>query len=105
LLGHRSKELADVIDRVSNAAKGLLCDAVVRVFGSVASGDYTPASDVDILITSQNVPRGAMARAELKVALEKQAGLPPINSVEIYLVTPEEAWANPIYREVLSKLR
>lgn len=90
-----------MIRRVSIAAKKLLDDAVVKVFGSAVSGDYVASSDLDILVVSRKIPKGAMARAELKVSLEKHARLPLINPVEIHLATPQEAESNPIYREIM----
>ncbi len=92
-----------MVRRISIAAKKLLDGALVKVFGSAVSGDYTASSDLDILVVSPKIPRGALARAELKVALEKRARLPLINSVEIHLATPEEAETNPIYREIILK--
>ena len=96
-----SESWVEIVGRVTEASKALLGEAVVAVFGGVTSGNLTAASDVDILLVSKRLPRTARGRAELKEALEKEAGLPPINPVEIHLATPEEAERNPIYREVL----
>jgi predicted nucleotidyltransferase len=69
----------------------VLPDAKVYVFGSAVRGDITAGSDVDILVVSDRLAGGALARARLKVRAEERAGLPEYHPFEIHLVTQSEA--------------
>lgn len=92
------KNWRDVVRRLAEAARRILGDVEVVVFGSVIEGGYTAASDIDVLIVLRDAPMGAIKRAELKAAVEEEAGLPPFHPVEIHLATVKEAETNPIYR-------
>jgi len=48
------------------------------VFGSIARGQATAASDVDILIVNNHIPNTCKERGNLKAKIEEEAGLPPI---------------------------
>lgn len=89
-------------EKVAEAARRLRNVQVV-VFGSIVEDKFTASSDIDILIMSEDIPKGAIKRAWLKKAIEERAGLPPIHPVEIHLATKKEAEANPIYLEALRK--
>lgn len=92
------KDWRDMAGRIAEAARRILGDVEVVVFGSIVKGGFTAASDIDMLIVLKDMPMGAIKRAELKKAVEEEAGLPPIHPVEIHLVTKKEVEANPIYR-------
>ena len=77
--------------RIAEAARKVLGDCRVYVFGSVVEGTWTGGSDVDILIVSSRAPRRVREIAELKARIEEEAGLPPIHPFEIHLVNEEEA--------------
>lgn len=79
------KRYAEII---KDKAKELLGDAKVIVFGSVVRDDYTPASDIDILIISDNLPDDQEKRAELRTQIKSSVGRP--NPFQIHLITPEE---------------
>ncbi len=50
---------------IRELAEGLLGNAEVYVFGSVVEGKSTPASDIDILIVSENTPHRQSERAKV----------------------------------------
>ena len=84
--------------RVAEAARALIGPCEVYVFGSVVKGRATGASDVDILIVSDRLPKSCKSRGELKAKIEEEAGLPLYHPFEIHLATDEEARENPVYR-------
>ncbi len=90
-----------IAEDVAEAARRILGEAEVIVFGSIVEGEYTASSDIDILIVLEDMPMGRIKRAELKRAIEEEAAFPPFHPVEIHLVTRKEAQANPIYAEAL----
>ncbi len=50
---------------IKELAGDLLGNAEVYVFGSVVEGTYIPASDIDILIVSENTPKRQSERAKI----------------------------------------
>ncbi len=78
------------VERIARAAKELMPDAEIYVFGSVVKGEATGGSDVDVLIKSSNLPRSNLERAEIKVKIEEMAGLPAYHPFEIHLADDEE---------------
>lgn len=77
--------------KIANAAKTLMPDAEVYVFGSVIRGDATGGSDVDMLIVSQNISEKALEQAKIKVEIEEMAGLPLYPPFEIHLATKDKS--------------
>jgi len=77
--------------RIAEAAREVLGDCEVYVFGSVAEGEEVGGSDVDILIVSSRVPDKQRRVWELKARIEERAGLPPYHPYELHLVNEEEA--------------
>ncbi|MDG7013025.1 MAG: nucleotidyltransferase domain-containing protein [Nitrososphaerota archaeon] len=77
-------DLADEFHRILPGSR-------VYAFGSAVRGDMSGGSDVDILVVSDAVPAGALARARLKVRAEEGAGLPDCHPFEFHLVTEGEA--------------
>jgi|YelNatPaOPRAMG01_1025707.scaffolds.fasta_scaffold88477_2 predicted nucleotidyltransferase len=78
------------VERIAKAAKELMPDAEIYVFGSVVKGEATGGSDVDILIKSNNLPKSNLERAGIKVRIEEMAGLPTYHPFEIHLADDEE---------------
>jgi len=60
----------------------------VFVFGSVVKGDYTPASDIDLVIVSKNMPRRSEERAKIKGEIYKKIGI--FSPFEIHMVNEKE---------------
>jgi len=62
----------------------------VVVFGSVVRGDYTPLSDLDILVISKKADK--VRYGEVMERVEEKVG--ELIGVEVHLVTPEifERW-------------
>lgn len=72
------------------------------MFGSVIKGLSTGASDVDILIISDQLPKKCKDRGNLKANIEERADLPLYHPFKIHLATSGEADENPIYRHAIS---
>jgi hypothetical protein len=77
--------------KVANAAKTIMPDVEVYVFGSVIRGEATGGSDIDMLIVSQNVPEKVLEQSEIKVKIEEMAGLPIYHPFEIHLASKDES--------------
>ena len=96
----------------TKALKGLLGESLVSVvlFGSVARGEVTPLSDIDLLVIAQDLPTGRLARQDrLKEAddvlesklegLRKDGVLTDLCPI---LKTPEEAkHLTPLYLDLV----
>lgn len=93
--------------KIANAAADVLGDDVeVYVFGSAPRGEAIAASDVDILIVKEDVPPEKSNKLEIKLEIERKAGLPKTHPFEIHIVDREEAetYINHI-RESLIRIR
>jgi len=89
--------------KIAEAARETLGDCQVYVFGSVARGSAAGASDVDILIVSNQLPEDGKRRGEIKARIEEAAELPLYHPFEIHLATKKETEANPIYRTAIQE--
>ena len=78
------------LPRVAEAIKALWPDSEVYLVGSLARGDYTGASDVDILIVTSSPPRGPRQEAEAKVRIEEAAGVEDYSLLDLHFVEPSE---------------
>lgn len=77
--------------KLKKAFEEILGDEVkVVVFGSVVRGDYTPLSDLDILVISKKADK--VRYGEVMEKVEEKVG--ELIGVEVHLVTPEifEKW-------------
>lgn len=63
----------EYVAKLAAAVKDVLPDSRVYVFGSVVKGEATAASDIDVLIVSNAVPKSGPERAALKVRIEGSA--------------------------------
>ena len=95
------REWRPLAEAVAEAAEKLLGECEVYVFGSVAEGRQTAASDVDVLIIAEKLPQKPSERRTLKIRIEDEANLPEYHPVQIHLITKEEAKENPIYKNIL----
>jgi len=77
--------------KIAEAARKILPDSRIYVFGSVVKGKATGGSDVDVLIVSGKMPRSNMERAEIKVRIVELSGLPLHHPFEIHLADEKEA--------------
>jgi hypothetical protein len=66
-----------------------LPDVEVLVFGSVLDGAYTMASDIDILVISDGIPRGLNERAKILTKINEALGY--LHPFELHLVTKRES--------------
>jgi len=91
----RLRNWRNVAEVVCVVVKRFLPDASVYVFGSVARGDWSADSDIDVLIISGSVPEDEWERAKIAVAVKEALGSPAV--VELHFATPEQ------YREWYAK--
>jgi predicted nucleotidyltransferase len=67
LAEQRLRERNDLIDEgraFAERVRNLVPDARVFLYGSVARGDFNLASDIDLLVVSDELPLQPLARAE-----------------------------------------
>lgn len=89
--------------RIAEAAKRVLGDCEVYVFGSIVEEKATGGSDVDILIVSDKIPDKLGERWKLKAKIEEEARLPLYHPYEIHLVNRKEAeW---YYKHIRRKVK
>ncbi len=77
------------VERLCGKALELLGVVRVVVFGSVARGDWSADSDIDVLIISPNAPEDPWERARIVVAL-REAASEAASLLELHIVTPEQ---------------
>ena len=88
-----SKERRKYFDNYKHYAK-LIKDAVnlenveVGIFGSVIEDKHTMASDIDVLIISDDIPKKLDERAKILMELSKVLG--PFHPFELHLITRRE---------------
>jgi predicted nucleotidyltransferase len=89
------RKYREVAEKVKEAARKIAGDAKVYVFGSVLTGRYTAASDIDILVVA-NI--GKEEATLLKAEIYKTVDAP----VEIHVATQEqfERW----YKHFIDKI-
>lgn len=74
--------------KIKKEAEKLLGVVKVLVFGSIVRGEFTPKSDIDILIISENLPEGQEKRGKIRTKIKSNVG--PFSPFQIHLATPEE---------------
>ncbi len=77
------------VEAICREVRRYLEDARVLVFGSVARGDWSIDSDVDVLVISEAVPEDPLERARISVAV-KEALDDPAAPIELHLATPRQ---------------
>jgi len=88
----RRKWYFENLDKVTEAIRRILDryfrEYEIYLFGSVAEGDYTMASDIDILIVSSEMPKQASKRSEIAMKIYEALGLDA--PVELHMANFEE---------------
>ena len=74
--------------KIKEIAERILKDVKIIVFGSVVRNEYTPNSDIDILIISKNLPEDMEKRAEIRTGIKST--LDSFSPFQIHLATPDE---------------
>ncbi|MEM2031143.1 MAG: nucleotidyltransferase domain-containing protein [Archaeoglobaceae archaeon] len=88
-------------EKIKKAAIEVLGNAEVFVFGSVVKGKATMASDIDLMIVSNQCPRLITERAKKIVEILKKAEIDLFAPFEIHLINEREfEW----YRKFIKKL-
>ncbi|AKT35678.1 putative nucleotidyltransferase [Pyrobaculum sp. WP30] len=77
------------VERLCRRARELLGEVRVVVFGSVARGDWSADSDIDVLVISPNAPEDPWERAKVAAALREAAG-EAAALLELHIVRPEQ---------------
>jgi uncharacterized protein len=106
-----SKALRSIAVRYAELLEGTLGEHLVSVvlFGSVARGDASLRSDIDLLIVARGLPRGQFARKRLLLPADRELGpeLEPLGARGIstrlarIVRTPEEAGRTiPLYLDL-----
>ena len=89
--GHYAKLIKDAVN---------LEDVEVGVFGSVLEDEHTMASDIDVLIISDDVPKGLDDRAKILSRINKMLGY--FHPFELHLVTKKESeWYKRVAKNYL----
>lgn len=73
--------------KIKKEAEKNLGKVKVFLFGSIARGEATPGSDIDILIISPKL-KSAKKKSEVRAKIFKKLGF--ISPFEIHLISPEE---------------
>ncbi len=73
---------------VKKIAEKELKDVKVFVFGSVVKKEHTPASDIDLLIVSKNMPKSMSKRAKIQAKIFNKIGI--LAPFEIHMVNEKE---------------
>lgn len=94
------KNWKEHVQNISKAAHSLLRNCEVYAFGSAASRCLTAASDIDVLIIAEGLPKRLIKRAELKVKIEIMANLPAYHPIQIHLLEKNEAKCSSVYSRV-----
>jgi len=81
------ENLDKVVDAMRSVLDEFFSEYEIYLFGSVAEGDYTMASDIDILVVSREAPRQVSKRSEVVSRIYSAIGLDA--PVEVHLVDPE----------------
>ncbi|MGB9728095.1 MAG: nucleotidyltransferase domain-containing protein [Nitrososphaeria archaeon] len=84
------REWRKYIPKLVKAIEEKVPDAKIYVFGSAVKGEAVAGSDIDILIVSKSFPESNIRRAEIKVEIEKLAGLPYYHPFEFHLADESE---------------
>jgi predicted nucleotidyltransferase len=84
--------------KIKIRAQETLTDVRILVFGSIIKGNYSPNSDIDILIISEQAPEKSFDQTKIKHEILKEFEDPPF---EIHLVSPRqyENWYKNFIKE------
>lgn len=74
--------------KIKKEAENILGFVEVLVFGSIVKGKFTPKSDIDILIISENLPESQEERSKIRTKIKSNVG--PFSPFQIHLATPKE---------------
>jgi len=81
------KDYIFYVKKIKKIVKQIFSDAKVIVFGSIVTNKYSADSDIDILIVSDEIPKGLFEQAKIKVMIKNKFKLAPF---EIHLATKQE---------------
>lgn len=82
------KEIDFYAKKIKELAKEILGEAKVYLFGSIVKGEWTPASDIDILIVSDNLSPNWEEDRWIRTKIKSQ--IDPFSPFQIHLATKKE---------------
>lgn len=90
--------------KIKKEAEKILGSVEVLVFGSIVKGKFTPKSDIDVLIISENLPFDQEKRAKIKIKIK--SAIPLFSPFQIHLSTPTEyqSWYQRFIKEDFEKI-
>lgn len=74
--------------KIKKEAEKILGPVKVLVFGSVIKGEFTPKSDIDVLIIAKNLPENSDERRKIRTKIKSKIG--SFSPFQIHLVNPVE---------------
>jgi len=74
--------------KIKEQAEKILGKVEVIVFGSVIKNEFTPLSDIDVLIISENLPESYDDRVKIKTEIKSK--IDSFSPFQIHLSTPDE---------------
>jgi predicted nucleotidyltransferase len=63
----------------------------------------TAASDIDVLIITESLPKTLRERAEIKDAIERTACLPAYHPIQIHLLTKDEVRHSSVFLKIIKE--
>ncbi len=74
--------------KIKEEAEKTLGSVEVLVFGSIVKGNFTPQSDIDVLIISKNLPENDQERSQIRTKIKSKIN--SFSPFQIHLATPKE---------------
>jgi len=74
--------------KIKKEAEKILGSVRVLIFGSIVRGDWTPQSDIDVLIISENLPENQEERSKIRTKIKST--IDPFSPFQIHLATKKE---------------
>lgn len=74
--------------KIKEEAEKILGNVYVIVFGSVVKNEYSPSSDIDVLIVSDNLPEDYEERIRIKTEIKSR--IDSFSPFQIHLATKSE---------------
>ena len=74
--------------KIKRKAEEILGKVEVIIFGSVIKNEFTPLSDIDVLIISENLPESYDVRIKIKTEIKSK--IDSFSPFQIHLATPDE---------------
>jgi uncharacterized protein len=74
--------------KIKKEAEKILGSVRVLIFGSIIKNEWSPQSDIDVLIISENLPENQEERSKIRTKIK--SSIDPFSPFQIHLVTRKE---------------